>query len=322
VPQNGKSQAGEPYPRTLDEFDELFSTEEACEAYLVALRWPGGFLCPRCGGTRAWRKARARLACTACRHEASITAGTVFHKTRKPLRTWFRAMWWVTSQKTGGSALGLQRILGLPSYQTAWLWLQKLRRAMVRPGRDRLRGSVEIDETYVGGNEAGVYGRETRTKSIVAIAAEEAGQGIGRIRLRRVRNVSGASLLAFVQEVVEPGSAVHTDAWRGYGDLVKTGYRHKVTNVKRSEKLAHELLPRVHRVAALLKRWILGTHQGSVSAKHLDYYLDEFTFRFNRRASRHRGKLFFRLLQQAAAVGPTTYDEVVGRTGDDADPHG
>jgi len=186
---------------------------------------------------------------------------------------------------------------------------------MIRPGRDRLSGFVEVDETYVGGTEAGVHGRKTEDKSIVVIAAEEDGQGIGRIRLRRVPNVSAKNLISFIEEVVEPGSIVHTDGWRGYGGLEENGYGHKVTNIERSGQLAHELMPRAHRVAALLKRWLLGTHQNYVSQKHLDYYLDEYTFRFNRRNSRHRGQLFWRLMQQAVAIGPTTYDGMVQRSG-------
>jgi len=222
-------------------------------------------------------------------------------------------MWFVTNQKLGGSALGLQRILGLGSYQTAWTWLHKMRRAMVRPASERLSGCVEIDDTYVGGNEEGVSGRETHTKSIVVIAAEERGRGIGRIRLRRIPDVSAASLTPFVEEAVEPRSLVHTDGWVGYNGIEAKGYTHKVTNIKRSGRLAHELMPRVHRVAALLKRWILGTHQGSVSDKHLGYYLDEFTFRFYRRRSRARGLLFYRLLQQAVHADPVPYRQLVGR---------
>jgi transposase-like protein len=306
--------SAEDYPRNLVDFDQRFGSEEACVAYLVSLRWPGGFVCPKCGEDRAWRRRRLALLCTACRHETSILAGTIFEKTHKPLYVWFKAMWWVTSQKTGASALGLQRVLGLGSYETAWLWLHKLRSAMVRPGRDRLAGVVEVDETYVGGHEEGVSGRETEGKSIVVVAAEEDGNGIGRIRLRRVPDVSAGSLLPFVQEAVVAGAEVHTDGWAGYNGLQAKGFRHKVTNIKRSGLLAHELLPRVHRVASLLKRWLLGTHQGSVSAKHLDFYLDEFTFRFNRRASKHRGKLFFRLMQQAVAMETTTYDKVIGRS--------
>ncbi len=222
-------------------------------------------------------------------------------------------MWFVTNQKLGGSALGLQRILGLGSYQTAWAWLHKMRRAMVRPSRDRLSGRVEIDETYVGGHEEGVSGRKTETKSIVVIAAEENGRGIGRIRLRRIPDVSASSLIPFVREAVQPGSVVHTDGWSGYNNIGAKGYTHKISNIKRNKQLAHELMPRVHRVAALLKRWILGTHQGSVSDKHLAYYLDEFTFRFNRRRSRARGLLFYRLLQQAVHVKPVPYRQLVGQ---------
>jgi transposase-like protein len=221
-------------------------------------------------------------------------------------------MWYVTSQKLGGSALGLQGVLGLGSYQTAWAWLHKLRRAMVRPGRDRLTGTVEVDETYVGGPETGVAGRKTETKAIVVIAAQQEGKGIGRIRSRRVANVSASSLLPFVRDAVEPGARVHTDAWMGYHGLKAAGYGHQVTSIARSGQLAHELLPRVHRIASLLKRWLLGTHQGAVSARHLDYYLDEFTFRFNRRRSRARGLLFYRLLQQAVNVDPVPYHSLVG----------
>jgi transposase-like protein len=240
-----------------------------------------------------------------------VTAGTIFHLTRTPLTTWFAAVWYVTNQKNGVSALGLQRILGI-DYRTAWTWLHKLRRAMVRPGRDQLCGTVEVDETYVGGPELGVSGRETQTKSIVVVAAEESGRGIGRIRLGTVQDVSAASLIPFVEEVIRPGTRVHTDGWPGYSGLRAKGYRHKVTKIKRSERLAHELLPRVHRVAALLKRWILGTHHGSISDRHLDYYLDEFTFRFNRRRSRARGLLFYRLLQQAVHADPAPYATIVG----------
>lgn len=301
----------EDYPWTLPEFLERFSTEEACREYLIQLRWPQGFICPRCGHKEAWRMSRDLLLCGGCRHQVSVTAGTIFHRTRKPLRIWFLAMWWVTSQKTGASALGLQRILGLSSYQTAWAWLQKLRRAMVRPGRDRLSGRVEVDETYVGGEEEGVFGRELVDKALVAVAAEEAGRAIGRIRLKRVRDASAASLQGFVQEAIEPGSVVHTDGWEGYTGLDTKGYFHEVTILSGRKETAAELLPRVHQVIALLKRWLIGTHHGAVTAEHLDYYLDEFTFRFNRRTSRHRGKLFYRLAQQAVSIEPAPYRSLI-----------
>lgn len=303
----------EDYPRTLLEFEARFATEEACREYLRQLRWPECFVCPRCGGGTAWPATRGRLICGSCRHQTSVTAGTIFDNTRKPLRLWFRTIWHVTSQKNGASAMGLQRVLGLGSYLTAWTWLHKLRRAMVRPGRDRLSGRIEVDETYVGGKEAGVHGRETQTKALVVVAAQEDGRGIGRIRMACVPDASAVSLQGFIQDVIEPGSVVHTDGWEGYRNLKQEGYRHEVTVLRNAGKeAAVRLMPRVHRIAALLKRWLFGTHQGAVSPKHLDYYLDEYTFRFNRRKSRSRGKLFYRLVQQAVQVDPSPYNSIVG----------
>lgn len=305
----------EDYPRTLAEFEGRFATEEACRAYLAQLRWPDGFRCARCGGRKAWTTKRGLLMCPACGYQASVTAGTIFQGTRRSLTMWFRTIWWVTNQKTGTSALGLQRLLGLGSYQTAWAWLHKLRRAMVRPGRERLSGRVEVDDAYVGGlNEQGIPGRHLGTKALIVVAAEEAGRRIGRIRMRRVPDASARSLCGFVQQAVEPGSVVHTDDWPGYWRLEKKGYRHEITRLEGRAESASDLLPRVHRVVSLLKRWLLGTHHGAVSHAHLDYYLDEFTFRFNRRTSRHRGKLFYRLLQQAVAVDPVPYRSMVAHT--------
>ena len=301
----------EDYPRNLSELEARFSSETACREYLFQLRWPYGFRCPRCGGTKGWPLRSVLLECGNCGYQTSVTAGTIFQDTRKPLALWFRMMWWVTSQKNGASALGLQRALGLGSYKTAWTWLHKLRRAMVRVGRDRLTGSIEVDETYVGGLEAGVRGRQTETKALVVIAAQEDGAGIGRIRMRCVPDASAKSLMAFVEDSVEPGSLIHTDGWPAYDSAESKGYRHRVTVLSGKKKSASELLPRVHRVASLLKRWLLGTHQGAVSREHLDYYLDEFTFRFNRRTSKSRGKLFYRLVQQAVAAEPVPYKQMV-----------
>ena len=227
---------------------------------------------------------------------------------------WFRAMWYVMSQKNGASALGLQRVLGLGSYETAWTWLHKLRRAMVRPDRDRLSGWIEVDETLVGGLEEGVAGRETESKALVVIAAQADGPGIGRIRMRVIPDASADSLHSFVQDCIEPGSALHTDGWQGYAGLEKKGYQREITVLRGRRKEASTLMPRVHRVASLLKRWLLGTHQGAVAPEHLPYYLDEFTFRFNRRKSKSRGKLFFRLMQQAVSTAPATYETMVGRS--------
>lgn len=301
----------EDYPGTLMEFERRFSTEEACREYLFRLRWPGGFSCPRCGHVKAWPMKGALLRCVRCDYKASVIAGTVFQGTRKPLTLWFRAIWWVTSQKNGASALGLQRVLGLGSYETAWTWLHKLRSAMVRPGRDRLSGRVEVDETYVGGEEEGTSGREIAAKALVVIAAQEDGRGIGRIRMRRIPEASARKLQSFIAGAIEPGSVVHTDGWSGYRGLEAEGYAHEVTILANKKESPSELLPRVHRVASLLKRWLMGTHQGAVSNEHLDCYLDEFTFRFNRRRSRRRGKLFYRLVQQAVAVEPLPYKRLI-----------
>ena len=301
----------EEYPRNLTELEAAFATEEACRAYLARLRWPDGFRCPRCGGGRSWTVRGVLHECAACGYQTSVTAGTIFQDTRSPLPVWFRAMWWVTTQKNGASALGLQRVLGLKSYETAWAWLHKLRRAMVRPGRDLLAGRVEVDECYVGGLEAGLPGRLNLEKALVVVAAQEDGPGIGRIRMRQIVDASAQSLVPFVQDSVEPGSVIHTDGWLGYAPLEKKGYEHEITFLRGKKKTPSESMPRVHRVISLLKRWLMGTHQGAVSHKHLDYYLDEFTFRFNRRRSKSRGKLFFRLAQQAVAVEPIPLDRIL-----------
>lgn len=300
----------EDYPRTLLEFERRFSTEEACREYLFSLRWPEGFECPHCGHQKAWSRNRGLYECARCGFQASVTAGTIFHGTRKPLRLWFRAIWHVTSQKYGANALGLQRMLGLGSYHTAWTWLHKLRCAMVRPGRDRLSGTVEVDETYIGGEKPGKRGRGAAGKVLVVVTVEVKDSRIGRIRLSRIPNASGRSLGSAVRVAAEPGSIVRTDGWNGYRGLSKIGYIHEV--VRDKGDVGGNMLPRVNRVVALLKRWLLGTYQGAVRPSHLDYYLDEYTFRFNRRTSRSRGKLFYRLVQQAAAIGPVPTRDIRG----------
>ena len=302
----------EDYPRTLGDLERRFLTEEACREYLARLRWPEGFRCPQCGNPKAWPVAKL-LECSQCGHQTSVTAGTIFQDTHKPLSLWFRAIWWVTVQKNGASALGLQRILGLGSYQTAWTWLHKLRRAMVRPGRDRLGGCVEVDEMYWGCREEGSMGREHGQKTLLVIAAQEDGRKIGRIRMARVPDASADSLRSFLVGAIEPGSVVHTDGWAGYAGLKAQGYVHRATPQHRlgAPGAEEDLLPRVHRVVSLLRRWLMGTHQGAISPEHMDGYLDEFTFRFNRRTSTSRGKLFYRLIQQAAAVEPVPYTAII-----------
>lgn len=298
----------EDYPRTLLELEQRFSTEEACAEYLAVLRWPGGRACPRCLGTDGWLVRRSRWRCEKCRYEMSVTAGTIFQDSHLPLTIWFRAMWQITSQKNGISALGLQRVLGLGSYKTAWAMLHKLRRAMIRPGRDRLDGVVEVDETYWGGEETGAIGRRTELKTLIIVAAEEDGKGIGRIRLGTIPDVTKASLHGFIAQAIVPGSTVRTDGLPAYLGL--NGYVHERQVQRRQEEGKH-LLPRVHRVISLLKRWLLGTHQGAIGQDHLDDYLDEFTFRFNRRTSKSRGKLFYRLAQQAVQTHPVPFATLV-----------
>jgi len=298
----------EDYPRTALELEQRFSDEQACRRYLFALRWPKGFVCPRCSGNEAWETSRGLWLCRACRYQLSVTAGTLFHRSHQPLTLWFRVMWQVTSQKNGISAMGLQHTLGLGGYQTAWTMLQKLRRAMVRPGRDRLDGAVDVDEAYWGGQEEGVIGRLTHKKAMILVAAEHDGNGIGRIRMARVDNLRKASLHGFIAQSIKSGSTVCTDGLPAYMGM--KGYTHN-RQVQRHAPDGEHLLPRVHRVISLLKRWLLGTHQGAIGNEHLDYYLDEFTFRFNRRTSASRGKLFYRLIQHAMQIEPTTYQELI-----------
>ena len=305
---------GVDYPGTFQEFDKWFSTEEACLDYISKLRWPQGFTCPSCGffEKNPSIMGRGLFLCRKCKCQTSVTAGTLFHQAHKPLRIWFLAIWFVTSQKNGVSALGLKRVLGLGSYDTAWTWMHKLRRAMVRPGRGLLTGTVEVDETYIGGVGKKTRGRGADRKVIVVIAAEVRGPGPGRIRMSIVPDVSAESLHEFIVNNVQKGATIRTDGWKGYNGIKDIGYGHAVTNIAESGDPAHVYMPRVHRVASLFDRWWLGTHQGAIRPIQLAYYLDEFTFRFNRRNSRARGLLFYRLMQQAVTCAPVPRPVIVG----------
>lgn len=294
------------FPRTFAEFQDCFATEEACRRYLIDSRWPDGYSCPKCGAREAYQMAtRGLLQCRSCRYQVSATAGTVMHRTRIPLRPWFLAAYLVTTHTPGFSALQLQRQLGLKRYETAWTMLQKLRRAMVRPERDRILGTVEVDETYIGGLEEGRRGGRQRdsAKSIVVGAVEVRGRGSGRIRLSVVEDLSETSLVGFVKEAVAPGSIVLTDGWQGYTPLRKNGYDHR-PKTQGEAKNAAKLLPRVHRVFSNLKTWLAGVHHG-VSRKHLQHYLNEYVFRFNRRKTPMAA--FQTLLGLTGQYGPTTY---------------
>jgi len=298
-------------PHTHREFVQEFPSDDACAAYLERLRWPEGFCCPACQTVGVlWRQTRGRLVCSACRHQTSVTTGTILEKTRTPLTTWFEAAWHLTTAKNGLSAKTLERTLGT-SYRTAWAILQRFRVAMVRSERERLSGAVEVDETLVGGVERGGKRGRGTIKPIVVIAVEvKETMGFGRVRMRHVPDSSGANLQPFICDVVTQGANVHTDGWTGYNGLSKHGYLHERVVLSSSGDPAHVSMPGVHRVASLLKRWILGTHQGSVVPAHLQSYLEEFTFRFNRRNSRSRGLVFSRLMEQCMVTGPITEAEV------------
>jgi transposase-like protein len=307
--------AGRHYPRSAGEFQSWFPTDADCLDYLEWLRWPDGFSCPACGGS-GWRLGDGRFECAGCGGRTSVTAGTIFDRTRTPLTVWFTACWMFATQKDGVSAQSLQRALDIGSYQTAWAMLGRLRSVLVRPGRDLLSGTVEVDETFIGGEEPGLRGGRARgRKSLVGIAVEiMEPKGMGRCRMAILEDAPAGTLRPFITGNIEPGARIITDAWQGYHGLADLGYRHE----RRSQRAARargedpgELLPAVHRVASLAKRWLLGTHQGSVDAAHLASYLDEFVFRFNRRRSASRGLVFYRLLELAAAHDPVRYRDLV-----------
>lgn len=308
--------AGKHYPRSLGEFQAWFRTDSDCLDYLEWLRWPEGFVCPKCSHAMGWRLRDGRFQCAGCSQRTSVTAGTIFDRTRTPLTVWFAACWLFATGKDGISALSLQRTLEIGSYQTAWAMLHRFRSVLVRPGRERLAGVVEVDETFIGGLEPGLAGGRARGKKVLTGIAVEIHEpkGIGRCRMLPLADASSDALHPFVRDHVEPGARVITDGWQGYRGLETLGYVHD----RRSQRAAsargddpHQLLPAVHRVASLAKRWLLGTHQGSVKDTHLVSYLNEFVFRFNRRRSRSRGMVFFRVLELAVAHKPVRYEDLV-----------
>lgn len=305
------------FPKNMVDFEHVFGTDEKCRAYLERQKWPDGYICPKCDGRKYWCLLNRDIwVCSKCEHHSSLTAGTQFQGTHKPLRAWFLAMYLMATSKRGLSAKELQLQIGC-SYPTAWAWLHKLRRAMVNPDRLPLKGEIEIDESYIGGVEAGVKGRETETKTVIVCAAEKDGKGIGRIRLGVVENASTKNLKAFLDGKIAPGSATHTDGWQGYKYLERSGYNHLVSVMYGSDKKAHECLPRVHRVFSLVKRWVMGTHQGSMSRKYLGFYLEEYTFRFNRRGAKSRTLIFQRLMEGVVREQCLPHWKMIGRTAPD-----
>ncbi len=298
------------YPTNQIEFEEVFNTEQNCIDYLVSVRWPHGFECPICGSIRSWKKSNNRFECIDCHKETTVTNGTIFHKSTKPLLVWFHAIWWMVAQKNGVSAKGLQKILGLGSYQTAWTWLHKFRRLMILSSRTKLKGVVEVDEVLVGGKTSGKRGRGAEGKSLVVVAVEVLGRRTGRTRMAKISDASSKSLIAFIEENIEPSSIIITDGWSSYNELSEKGYQHKVQKATVKDE-DEEVLPNVHRIASLLKRWLLGTHQSYLNKNKLEYYLDEYVFRYNRRTSKSRGLLFLRIIEQAVNAEPISYENIV-----------
>jgi transposase-like protein len=313
--EEARPRAGVHYPRSAGEFRAWFGTDEDCLDFLDWLRWPGGFVCPRCGHEGGWRVSDGGYKCAGCGRRSAVTAGTLFDRRRTPLTVWFAACWLFASGKDGMSALSLQRSLEIGSYPTAWAMLHRLRSVLVRPGRDRLTGTVQVDETYIGGEEPGLPGgRAKGRKALVGVAVEVSEpRGFGRCRMQVLTDGSAATLHPFVTAHVEPGARVITDGWSGYQGIDQLGYVHD----RRSQRAARtvgddtDLLPGVHRVASLAKRWLLGTHQGSVNDAHLQSYINEFVFRFNRRRSRSRGMVFYRVLELAVGHAPVRYLDLV-----------
>lgn len=293
------------YPNNFEEFLDWFSTEDECLSYLESIRWPEGFRCPSCASQAAWRTERKLWHCQSCHHQTSATAGTVFEDSRKSLRLWFHVMWLMMAHKTGLSAQGLCDVYEFGSYQTAWAWLHKLRSVMIRQGRERLQGRVEVDEAYIGGKREGPAGRGAEGKTMVLVAVEgNSGQKLGRVRFRCIQTITQEAAESFISDYVEPGSELVTDGLHAYNGLSARGYIHSQNVVSTGGDEALAQLDHVHLVISLLKRWLAGTHHGAVKPSHLQAYLNEFAFRFNRRLSTHRGMLFYRLVQQSVVTRP------------------
>jgi transposase-like protein len=304
-------------PRTLPAFVRRFGTDAKCRAYLVRALWPEGFRCSGCGHREAWsHKKRLIEECRSCGKQHSILAGTMFEQTKTGLAKWFLAIYLVTSSKGGISAMELQRQMGFGSYQTAWTWLHKIRRAMIRPDREPLQQRVEVDETLVGGARPGKSGRGAAGKTVVVGAVEaKPGEGqkrpLGRLRLAAIPDASAKSLEGFITADTEKPLTIITDGWTGYRGLETKGYAHEAINLAASSGDASLHLPAIHLVFSLAKRWLLGTHHGAVRPKHLQRYLDEFVFRFNRRKAKAISHGFGRLIQHAVKTPPTTYRGMV-----------
>jgi transposase-like protein len=305
-----------PFPKSLREFQTNFASEEACRSYLISCRWPDGFVCPRCGSRCAYELLELqRWQCVACRHQVSPTAGTVLHNTRTPLTAWFWAAYLMTTDKRGISALLLQQQLGLSRYETAWMMLHKFRRAMVDTTREPLWGDVEVDETWVGGQQAGLRGSRQlkgRKAALVIVAVEKRGKASGRVRMAVIPDFKSVTLNAFVRQNVAPGSTIYTDGLKSFTGFEQAGFRH----IPRAQPLqtslrkgAKSVVPLADRAIGNLQQWLTGTYHG-VSREQLQVYLDEFVFRHNRR--KHPMAAFQTLLGFGTGHKPAPYEQIRG----------
>lgn len=291
------------YPKNQIEFESLFNNDAKCLKYLEDLKYENGYTCEYCSCLSYWKNKRGVFVCKSCKSESTATTGTIFHGSKIPLHLLFRFLWFLVLQKNGISAKSLQRILGFTRYETVWTWLHKFRHIMILPNRDRLNGKVEVDETFIGGVKPGKRGRGSEGKVLVIIAVELIGAYTGRTRMLMIKGADRKSINDFVKNNIEDGSTIVTDGWRGYTDLERMKYKHEIVT-KTIAVNDENLTPHVHKIASLLKRWLLGTHQNFTSVDYLNYYLDEFTFRYNRRKSNSRGLLFYVLLRQAILHKP------------------
>ena len=303
----------EDFPKSEIEFDQRFLDPSTCYQYLFTMKWPHGFRCRKCAYQNYWVSKRHIYICQRCQHNHSLTAGTIMDSSKKPITYWFKALWWFTSRKSGINAVNLQELLGLGSYTTAWVWLQKLRRCTIRKDRERLSGTVEVDEFFIGGQKSGKRGRGSTGKTIVVAAVERTGGKLGRIRLKVIPNCSSEALVAFITDAVEPGSTVCTDGWKGYYGLDNTLYNHcQVFQNRVSTK--DSVLAGVHLIVSFVKRLIIGTYHGRFDPQYLQNYLDEYVFRFNRRNSKSIGKKFMRIVQQVVNSTKITFSQLIHNT--------
>jgi transposase-like protein len=301
----------EDFPKSEIEFDLRFLNPNTCYDYLFSLKWPNGFVCKKCGNETYWISKRQLYICTKCEHQHSLTAGTIMDSSKKPITYWFKAMWWFTTRRSGVNAVNLKELLGFGSYNTAWHWLQKLRRCTIRKDREKLSGRVEVDEFVIGGQKSGKRGRGAEGKTIVAVAVERCDKEkkIGRVRLQVILDYSAYSLETFITENIQPGSNIATDSWSSYSSILKEQYQHVPTNQSKAGK-DHDSLYGVHLVVTLIKRLVRRTFQGRFEPKYLQNYLDEYAFRFNRRKSKYIGKKFMRIVQQVVKSSKIKWDQI------------